>query len=107
MDKRQLITIILTLILGAVTAQADVIKGRVLDADTGEPLEGAEVVFIEKDTRWGDVLQTTIRTDSVGRFQRACEMEMLHIPEHTRSAFWVCSQQSEVQKRLFLMSVRP
>ena len=76
MDKRQLITIILTLILGAVTAQADVIKGRVLDADTGEPLEGAEVVFIEKDTRWGDVLQTTSRTDSVGRFQRACEMEM-------------------------------
>lgn len=76
MDKRQLITIILTLILGAVTAQADVIKGRVLDADTGEPLEGAEVVFIEKDTRWGDVLQTTIRTDSVGRFQRTCEMEM-------------------------------
>ena len=76
MDKRQLITIILTLILGAVTAQADVIKGRVLDADTGEPLEGAEVVFIEKDTRWGDVLQTTIRTDSLGRFQRACEMEM-------------------------------
>ena len=76
MNKRQLITIILTLILGAVTAQADVIKGRVLDADTGEPLEGAEVVFIEKDTRWGDVLQTTIRTDSVGRFQRACEMEM-------------------------------
>ena len=75
MNKRQLI-IILTLILGAVTAQADVIKGRVLDADTGEPLEGAEVVFIEKDTRWGDVLQTTIRTDSVGRFQRACEMEM-------------------------------
>lgn len=74
--KRKIITIILTLILGAVTAQADVIKGRVLDADTGEPLEGAEVVFIEKDTRWGDVLQTTIRTDSVGRFQRACEMEM-------------------------------
>ena len=33
-------------------------------------------MFIEKDTRWGDVLQTTIRTDSVGRFQRACEMEM-------------------------------
>ena len=76
MNKRQLITLILTLILGAVTAQGDVIKGRVLDADTGEPLEGAEVVFIEKDTRWGDVLQTTIRTDSVGRFQRACEMEM-------------------------------
>ena len=23
----------------------------------------------------------------------------LHIPEHTRSAFWVCSQQSEVQKK--------
>ena len=74
--KRHIITTIIALVLGVANAQADVIKGRVLDADTGEPLEGAEVVFIEKDTRWGDVLQTTIRTDSVGRFQRACEMEM-------------------------------
>ena len=30
----------------------------------------------------------------------------IHIPEHTRSAFWVCSQQSEVQKKA-LFDVRP
>jgi hypothetical protein len=41
MKKRQIITIILALILGAVTAQADIIQGRVVDADTGEPLQGA------------------------------------------------------------------
>ncbi len=74
--KRHFITIILALILGTITTQADIIKGRVLDADTGEPLPGAEVVFKEKSIEWGDVLQTTIRTDSVGRFQHACEMEM-------------------------------
>ena len=39
MKKRQIITIILALILGAVTAQADIIQGRVVDADTGEPLQ--------------------------------------------------------------------
>jgi hypothetical protein len=73
---KKIITLILVLILGTITTQADIIKGRVLDADTGEPLPGAEVVFKEKSIEWGDVLQTTIRTDSVGRFQHACEMEM-------------------------------
>ena len=73
---KKIITLILVLILGTITTQADIIKGRVLDADTGEPLPGAEVVFKETSIEWGDVLQTTIRTDSVGRFQHACEMEM-------------------------------
>ena len=39
--KRHIITLILALVLGEVTAQADIIKGRVVDADTGEPLQGA------------------------------------------------------------------
>jgi hypothetical protein len=50
---------ILALILGITTAQADVIKGRVLDADTGEPLSGVEVVFTETSIDWGGVSKST------------------------------------------------
>ena len=67
---------ILALILGVTTAQADVIKGRVLDADTGEPLSGAEVVFTETSINWGGVSKSTVKTDSLGWFQHACQMEM-------------------------------
>lgn len=74
--KRQLITLILALILGVTTAQADILKGRVVDADTGEPLQGAEVVFNEESLDMNSVIRSTIRTDSVGRFQHACKMEM-------------------------------
>lgn len=74
--KRQLITLILALILGVTTAQADILKGRVVDADTGEPLQGAEVVFNEESLDMGSVMRSTIRTDSVGHFVFACKMEM-------------------------------
>ncbi len=67
---------ILALILGITTAQADVIKGRVLDADTGEPLSGVEVVFTETSIDWGGVSKSTVKTDSLGWFQHACQMEM-------------------------------
>ena len=74
--KRHIITLILALVLGEVTAQADIIKGRVVDADTGEPLQGAEVVFNEQSLDMNSVMQTTVRTDSVGRFLFVCRMEM-------------------------------
>ena len=92
--KRQIITILIALILGVVTAQADIIQGRVVDADTGEPLQGAEVVFRESSIEWGDVIQTTIRTDSVGWFQHACEMEMSKLAI-TASYFGYHSQKVE------------
>lgn len=76
MNRKQLITIILALILGVVNAQADIVKGRVVDADTGEPLPGAEVVFKEESINMRSVIQSTTRTDSVGWFQHACQMEM-------------------------------
>ncbi|MCR5364523.1 MAG: TonB-dependent receptor [Prevotella sp.] len=75
MNKRRLITIIV-LILCVVTAQADIIKGRVVDAETGEPLQGAEVEFAELSIDWSSVIKSTVRTDSVGWFQYACQMEM-------------------------------
>ena len=43
--KKRFINSILALILSVTTTQADVVKGRVLDADTGEPLSGAEIVL--------------------------------------------------------------
>lgn len=67
---------ILALILGITTAQANVIKGRVLDTDTGEPLSGAEVVFTETSIDWGSVSKSTVKTDSLGWFQHACQMKM-------------------------------
>lgn len=82
--KRQFITLILALILGVTTAQADIIKGRVVDADTGEPLQGAEVVFKEESLDMNSVIRSTIRTDSVGRFQHACKMA--HQKEHKGTA---------------------
>lgn len=74
--KRHFITIIIALVLGVATAQADILKGRVVDADTGEPLQGAEVVFNEESLDMGSVMRSTIRTDSVGHFVFACKMEM-------------------------------
>lgn len=67
---------LLCLFLGVQMAQADIIQGRVVDDDTGEPLQGAEVVFSETSLSENVMSRTTLRTDSVGRFQRACEMEM-------------------------------
>lgn len=74
--KRHFITTIIALVLGVATAQADILKGRVVDADTGEPLQGAEVVFNEESLDMGSVMRSTIRTDSVGHFVFACKMEM-------------------------------
>ena len=56
--------------------RADILKGRVVDADTGEPLQGAEVVFNEESLDIGSVMRSTIRTDSMGHFVFACKMEM-------------------------------
>lgn len=85
---------ILALILDVTTAQADVIKGRVLDADTGEPLSGVEVVFTETSIDWGGVSKSTVKTDSLGWFQHACQMEMSKLTI-TASYFGYHSQKVE------------
>ncbi|MBQ6064074.1 MAG: outer membrane beta-barrel protein [Prevotella sp.] len=74
MNRKQLLT--LSFILCAITAQADILKGRVVDADTGEPLPEAEVVFNETSIDMGSVIHSTIRTDSVGQFIFSCRMEL-------------------------------
>lgn len=55
---------------------ADTIKSRVVDAETGEPLEGAEVVFTETSIEGGSMSRYRLRTDSLGRFLFTCTMEM-------------------------------
>lgn len=55
---------------------ADTIKGRVVDAETGEPLEGAEIVFKEVSINYGDVFISTVRADSLGCFAHTLNMEM-------------------------------
>lgn len=68
--------VILFAFLEVAGAQADVLKGRVVDADTGEPLPEAEVVFQEMSIDMGSAMVTTLRTDSLGRFLYACNMEI-------------------------------
>lgn len=76
MIKKTVITTLLTLLIGTAGSQADTIKGRVVDADTGEPLQEAEVVFKEMSIDMLNVMQTTLRTDSMGQFIHGCEIEM-------------------------------
>ena len=56
--------------------RADILKGRVVDAETGGPLEGAEVVFTETSIEGGSMSRYRLRTDSLGRFLFTCTMEM-------------------------------
>lgn len=91
MIKKTAVTILLALFIGTISSQADIIKGRVVDADTGEPLQEAEVVFRETSIDMGSVMVTTLRTDSAGRFLYACEMGMSKL-EITASYFGYHSQ---------------
>lgn len=75
-NSKQIITLILSLFLAATATLADTIKGRVVDADTGEPLPGAEVVFRESSIDQHSIIQSSFRTDSTGRFVYACQMEI-------------------------------
>ncbi len=56
--------------------RADILKGCVVDAETGGPLEGAEVVFTETSIEGGSMSRYRLRTDSLGRFLFTCTMEM-------------------------------
>ena len=67
--KRQLITLIIALILGVATAQADIVKGRVIDSETKEPLPEASVRFTQQYGEYGyGSMIMTIKADSLGMF---------------------------------------
>ena len=62
---------LLCLFLGTQTAQADILLGRVLDAETREPLDGAKV-SIEEVIPDVCTFNQILQTDSLGRFQYLC-----------------------------------
>ena len=65
MMKSTIITALLALV--ALTASADIVKGRVVDSETKEPLPEAQVRFEERHGDYGWSIMTT-KTDSVGCF---------------------------------------
>ena len=62
---------LLCLILGTQTVKADILKGRVLDAETREPLDGAKV-SIEEVVPDLCTFSRVLQTDSLGRFHYRC-----------------------------------
>ena len=67
--RRQIITLMLALILGVTTASADIVKGRVVDAETKEPLPDASVRFTQQYGEYGyGSMIMTIKADSLGMF---------------------------------------
>ena len=62
---------LLCLFLGTQTIQADIIQGRVLDAETHEPLYGAHLEVTEAVPDFVTV-NTIVYTDSLGYFNYSC-----------------------------------
>lgn len=72
--KQTIITALLALVFGMLGTQAnasDIIKGRVLDAETHEPLEGVRVEVTEVIPDVATMIQV-LSTDSLGCFQFLC-----------------------------------
>ena len=64
--KQTIITLLLALAAGTLTATADIVKGRVVDAETKEPLPEAQVGFIQNsDYGWYGY---NVAVDSLGIF---------------------------------------
>ena len=63
---KQLLFITFMMLL-SLSASADVVKGRVIDSETKDPIEGADVQFIAQHDSYG-VQTWTVTTDSLGSF---------------------------------------
>jgi len=57
---------LLCLFAGAVPTQADVVKGRIVDADTKEPVPEASIAYVREDEY--STVSYGLMTDSLGRF---------------------------------------
>ena len=64
--NKQVIIALLAIILGTITASADIIKGRVVDAETKEPLPEAQVKHVQQGDYGWSIMST--KTDSLGVF---------------------------------------
>lgn len=45
MNKQAILIALLAIILGTITASADIVKGRVVDSETKEPLPEAQMTY--------------------------------------------------------------
>ncbi len=45
MNKQTILIALLAIILGTITASADIVKGRVVDSETKEPLPEAQMTY--------------------------------------------------------------
>lgn len=53
MNMKAIITILLIIVLSPLATKADIIKGRVVDSETKEPLPEAQVGFVQNnDNGW-------------------------------------------------------
>ena len=74
---RKMSILLVAIIFGTAAASAGIIQGRVLDAETHEPLYGAQVKVIEDDLEHATMART-LETDSLGCFIYKC-MEISRI----------------------------
>ncbi|MBQ9636438.1 MAG: outer membrane beta-barrel protein [Prevotella sp.] len=65
--KKKVMILLLALVVGTLNASADIVKGRVVDAETKEPLAEAQVKFVQKVGDYGTSTYG-LRADSVGIF---------------------------------------
>ena len=65
--KKTVLMLLLALAVGTLTASADIVRGRVVDAETKEPLPEALVKFVQKMGDYGTSMYS-LRADSVGVF---------------------------------------
>ena len=66
MNKKTIIIALLTIVLGTITASADIVKGRVVDSETKEPLPEAQIQFVQTYDIAKSFMNMT--ADSVGCF---------------------------------------
>ena len=64
--NKTIIIILFTMIIGIITVSADIVKGRVVDSETKEPLPEAQISYVQNNDYGWSIMSTT--TDSVGCF---------------------------------------
>ena len=74
-NVQAMLLLLLFLIINMQTARADVLHGRVLDAETGEALEGAKVDVTEVIPDLAS-FHKVLHTDSLGRYHFSCSGQM-------------------------------
>ena len=67
MNKQTIVIALLAIILGTITASADIVKGRVVDSETKEPLPEAQVKYAQQHGDHGWSIMSA-KTDSLGMF---------------------------------------